>query len=155
MFRFASPQNTSQQIVKNPQPLLNVVSMMPILIFNQINVYEVHIYMYIYICMRVCVLKNQSKSQQIKLNMVNNTNSTQGNIQLVVDPRVGVILGSVNQQQGSNLCKKHDSFIINLKSFVIGNTTTTAASPTSGVSTQSQTENVRRFELSICLSPWK
>lgn len=102
--------------------------------------------------MRVCVLKNQSKSQQIKLNMVNNTNPTQGNIQLVVDPRVGVILGSVNQQQGSNLCKKHDSFIINLKSFVIGNTTTTAASPTSGVSTQSQTENVRRFELSICLS---
>ncbi|XP_035744018.1 uncharacterized protein LOC118451481 isoform X2 [Vespa mandarinia] len=108
-YQYTLPPNTSQPIVKNTQPLLNV---------------------------------NQNKSQQIKLNMVNNTNGTQGNIQLVVDPRVGVILGSVNQQQGSNLYKKHDSFIINLKSFVIGNTTTTTASPTS-VSAQSQSENYK------------
>ncbi|KAK2589003.1 hypothetical protein KPH14_001852 [Odynerus spinipes] len=65
---------------------------------------------------------NQNKSQQIKLNMVNNTNGAQGNIQLVVDPRVGVILGPVSQQQG--------------------NTATTTASPTS-VSAQSQSENYK------------
>ncbi|XP_025159668.1 uncharacterized protein LOC105187905 isoform X3 [Harpegnathos saltator] len=41
----------------------------------------------------------QNKNQQIKLN-IGNTNSSQGNIQLVVDPRMGVFLGSVTQSQG-------------------------------------------------------
>ncbi|KAI4481592.1 hypothetical protein M0802_013912 [Mischocyttarus mexicanus] len=65
---------------------------------------------------------NPNASQQIQLNMVNNTNGAQGNIQLVVDPRVGVILGQVSQQQG--------------------NTTTTTAMSTS-VSAQSQSENYK------------
>ncbi|XP_012285507.1 uncharacterized protein LOC105702483 isoform X3 [Orussus abietinus] len=46
-------------------------------------------------------LKNQGKAQPIKLNMLNNTNASQGNIQLVMDPRMGVILGTVAQAQQS------------------------------------------------------
>ncbi|XP_014481960.1 PREDICTED: uncharacterized protein LOC106748192 isoform X2 [Dinoponera quadriceps] len=42
----------------------------------------------------------QNKNQPIKLN-IGNTNPSQGNIQLVVDPRMGVILGSVTQPQGT------------------------------------------------------
>jgi len=34
---------------------------------------------------------------------IGNTSGSQGNIQLVVDPRMGVILGSVAQTQGSKL----------------------------------------------------
>lgn len=45
-------------------------------------------------------LQNQSKSQPIKLNVLNNANGSQGNIQLVVDSRMGVILGSVAPAQG-------------------------------------------------------
>ncbi|XP_015432341.1 PREDICTED: uncharacterized protein LOC107188550 isoform X2 [Dufourea novaeangliae] len=45
---------------------------------------------------------NQNKSQPpIKLNVLNNTNGSQSNIQLVVDSRMGVILGSVAQPQVS------------------------------------------------------
>ncbi|XP_014207144.1 uncharacterized protein LOC106638490 isoform X2 [Copidosoma floridanum] len=39
-------------------------------------------------------------NQTIKLNMLNNTATTQGNMQLVIDPRMGVILGTVAPQQG-------------------------------------------------------
>ncbi|XP_011504181.1 PREDICTED: uncharacterized protein LOC105367231 isoform X2 [Ceratosolen solmsi marchali] len=46
---------------------------------------------------------NQSgntNNQTIKLNMLNSTSTPQGNIQLVMDPRIGVILGTVAPQQG-------------------------------------------------------
>ncbi|KAK0158266.1 hypothetical protein PV328_009290 [Microctonus aethiopoides] len=41
---------------------------------------------------------NQGKNQQIKLNVLNNNNTPQGNIQLVMDPRMGVLLSTVSQQ---------------------------------------------------------
>lgn len=47
-----------------------------------------------------CWLQNQNKNKPIKLNVVNNANGSQGNIQLVVDSRMGVILGPVAQPQG-------------------------------------------------------
>lgn len=45
--------------------------------------------------------QNQN-STPIKLN-IGGTSGSQGNIQLVVDPRMGVILGPVTQTQGSKL----------------------------------------------------
>uniref|UniRef100_A0A6V7M7Z7 C2H2-type domain-containing protein n=1 Tax=Bracon brevicornis TaxID=1563983 RepID=A0A6V7M7Z7_9HYME len=39
--------------------------------------------------------------QPIKLNVLNNTSSSQGNIQLVVDPRMGLILNTVPQNQNT------------------------------------------------------
>lgn len=44
---------------------------------------------------------NHGKTQPIKLNMLNNASGNQGNIQLVMDPRMGVILGTVTQQQAT------------------------------------------------------
>ncbi|XP_053982291.1 uncharacterized protein LOC128878260 isoform X1 [Hylaeus volcanicus] len=46
---------------------------------------------------------NQTKGQPIKLNVLNNANGSQSNIQLVVDSRMGVILGSVAQPQGTTM----------------------------------------------------
>ncbi|XP_070515925.1 uncharacterized protein Row isoform X3 [Cardiocondyla obscurior] len=68
------------------------------------------------------VAQQNKNSAPIKLNIAN-TNSSQGNIQLVVDPRMGVILGSVSQAPA----------------------TTTAATTTSVASTmtQSQQENYK------------
>lgn len=43
----------------------------------------------------------QNKAQPIKLSMINNANPGQGNIQLVMDPRMGVILGTVATQPGT------------------------------------------------------
>ncbi|XP_066594901.1 uncharacterized protein row [Prorops nasuta] len=43
----------------------------------------------------------QNKNAPIKLNMLNNTNGGQTNIQLVMDPRMGVLLGPVSQQQNT------------------------------------------------------
>ncbi|XP_033209365.1 uncharacterized protein LOC117168099 isoform X3 [Belonocnema kinseyi] len=40
----------------------------------------------------------QNKAQPIKLNVLKNPNPGQGNIQLVMDPRMGVILGTVSTQ---------------------------------------------------------
>ncbi|XP_034950056.1 uncharacterized protein [Chelonus insularis] len=44
---------------------------------------------------------SQAKTQPIKLNVLNNSNTTQGNIQLVMDSRTAVLLGTVNQQSQS------------------------------------------------------
>ncbi|XP_046474526.1 uncharacterized protein row isoform X2 [Neodiprion pinetum] len=66
---------------------------------------------------------NQAKSQPIKLNMLSNPPGNQGNIQLVMDPRMGVILGAVTQQQSTP--------------------PTTQATPSPVVSSQSTNENYK------------
>lgn len=60
------------------------------------------------------ILQNQTiqnKAQPIKLSMINNASPGQGNIQLVMDPRMGVILGTVATQPGKVNFEVFDFFI--------------------------------------------
>lgn len=66
--------------------------------------------------LRLYNLQNQNKSHPIKLNVLNNGNGSQGNIQLVVDSRMGVILGSVAQAPGKKLFIDKDVKICRVKS---------------------------------------
>lgn len=68
---------------------------------------------------------NQGKGQAIKLNMLNNSAPSQGNIQLVVDQCMGVILSPVGQAQGT------------------GTTSGSATSAGTSVATHSQPENYK------------
>ncbi|XP_076284718.1 relative of woc [Lasioglossum baleicum] len=85
---------------------------------------------------------NQTKNQQpIKLNVLNNANGSQSNIQLVVDSRMGVILGSVAQSQVTS--------ITTAPSVSISAPPTTPASTSTSIATtiptitHSQTENYK------------
>ncbi|CAL7950827.1 unnamed protein product [Xylocopa violacea] len=85
---------------------------------------------------------NQNKSQPIKLNVLNNGNGAQGNIQLVVDSRMGVILGSVAQSQGTSMTNVPSSSVSTASALTPGSMSTSTASTISTV-THSQTENYK------------
>nr|XP_012142642.1 PREDICTED: uncharacterized protein LOC100881864 isoform X4 [Megachile rotundata] len=82
---------------------------------------------------------NQNKTQPIKLNVLNNSNGSQGNIQLVVDSRMGVILGSVPQPQGSTISTVPSSSV-STPIVTPGSTSVSTVTAMSTV-THSQTEN--------------
>lgn len=84
---------------------------------------------------------NQNKSQSIKLNVLNNANGSQGNIQLVVDSRMGVILGSVAQAQGTTITNVSSSSV-STSALTPGSTSTSTTTAISSV-THSQTENYK------------
>ncbi|XP_046144610.1 uncharacterized protein LOC114880486 isoform X2 [Osmia bicornis bicornis] len=84
---------------------------------------------------------NQSKSQPIKLNVLNNSNGSQGNIQLVVDSRMGVILGSVPQPQGTTITTVPSSSV-STPMVTPGSTSVSTVTAMSTV-THSQTENYK------------
>lgn len=80
---------------------------------------------------------NQNNNQPIKLNVLNNANGPQGNIQLLVDSRMGVILGSVAQASGSTITNVSSTSVL-----TPGSTSTSTATAIPAVS-QSQTENYK------------
>ncbi|KAK9308059.1 hypothetical protein QLX08_001790 [Tetragonisca angustula] len=83
---------------------------------------------------------NQNKNKPIKLNVVNNANGSQGNIQLVVDSRMGVILGPVAQPQGSAMTNVSPNSVST--SATPGSTSISTVSTISTAS-HSQTENYK------------
>ncbi|XP_026666788.1 uncharacterized protein LOC108632966 isoform X1 [Ceratina calcarata] len=80
---------------------------------------------------------NQNKNQAIKLNVLNNANGPQGNIQLLVDSRMGVILGSVAQASGSTITNVSSTSVL-----TPGSTSTSTATTIPAVA-HSQTENYK------------
>lgn len=61
---------------------------------------KLNVYFSIEILLRFQAQQNKNTAP-IKLNIGNTSGHSQGNIQLVVDPRMGVILGPVTQTQGN------------------------------------------------------
>ncbi|XP_076643086.1 uncharacterized protein LOC143353529 [Halictus rubicundus] len=85
---------------------------------------------------------NQNKNQPpIKLNVLNNANGSQSNIQLVVDSRMGVILGSVAQSQVTSITTA-PSASISVPPTTPASTSTSVATTISTI-THSQTENYK------------
>lgn len=84
---------------------------------------------------------NQNKNQSIKLNVLNNANGSQGNIQLVVDSRMGVILGSVAQPQGTSMTNVSSGSVSTSTLTPISTSTSTAT--TISTIAHSQTENYK------------
>ena len=84
---------------------------------------------------------NQSKSQPIKLNVLNNANGSQGNIQLVVDSRMGVILGSVAQAQATTIATASTCSMSTPVSSSAS--TSTSMAPAMSTITHSQAENYK------------
>ncbi|XP_076241418.1 relative of woc isoform X2 [Calliopsis andreniformis] len=84
---------------------------------------------------------NQNKSQPIKLNVLNNANGSQGNIQLVVDSRMGVILGSVAQPPGTTITTASTCSMS--ASASTSASTSTSMAPAVSTATHSQTENYK------------
>ncbi|XP_017788953.1 PREDICTED: uncharacterized protein LOC108571427 [Habropoda laboriosa] len=85
---------------------------------------------------------NQSKSQSIKLNVLNNANGSQGNIQLVVDSRMGVILGSVAQSQGAAITSVPQNSVSCTSALTPASTSTSTATAIPTIA-HSQTENYK------------
>ncbi|CAK9827128.1 Pogo transposable element with ZNF domain [Anthophora retusa] len=85
---------------------------------------------------------NQNKSQSIKLNVLNNANGSQGNIQLVVDSRMGVILGSVAQPQGAGMTGVSSTSVSSTSALTPASTSTSTATAIPTIA-HSQTENYK------------
>ncbi|KAF7992971.1 hypothetical protein HCN44_005752 [Aphidius gifuensis] len=56
--------------------------------------------------------QNQQKNQQITLNVLNNSTVQQGNLQLVMDPRKGVILSNTSQNTINNMQNQSKNVLI-------------------------------------------